>query len=51
MRRELEIMPFDKALDTKNGVELCHATGYEECIDGEWWDEYEDSEGEKHYGR
>jgi len=40
-------MPFDKRFDN----ELCHATGYEVLIDGEWWDEYVDGEGEYHYGR
>lgn len=56
MRRELETMPFDKAFETKNGVELCHATGFEVCLGNpknpaDWWNEYEDSTGETYYGR
>ena len=51
MRRELDYMPFDKLFPTDNGTELCHATGFEVIIDGEWWNEYEDSDGELHYGR
>ena len=47
MKRELETMPFDHEFNN----ELCHATGYEVCIDGIWWNEYEDSEGNLHYGR
>lgn len=52
MRRELEIMPFDHEF---NG-ELCHATGYEVCKGdpknpADWWNEYEDREGNLHYGR
>ena len=56
MRRELETMPFDKAFETENGTELCHATGFEVCLGdpsnpADWWNEYEDSPGETHYGR
>lgn len=55
-RWELDEMPFDKVFHTENGRELCHATGYEVTIeyDGgtiDWWYEYEDSNGELHYGR
>ena len=57
LRRELKTMPFDKAFVVENGnEELCHATGYEIC-DGnpenqaDWWNEYEDSEGNLYYGR
>ena len=46
-RRELEEMPFDKEF---NG-ELCHATGDEVLIDGEWWNEYETPDGDLVYGR
>ena len=50
--RSLESMPFDKAFVTDNGTEeLCHATGYEVFIDGEWWNEYLDGYGNYHYGR
>jgi hypothetical protein len=56
LRRELENMPFDKAFDTGNGEELCHATGYEVCLGdpddaSDWWEEFQDSEGNLHYGR
>ena len=55
-RRELEEMPFDKVFETENGNEFCHATGYEVLIqcgtcEPDWWNEYEDSEGNLHYGR
>lgn len=50
-RRELNEMPYDKAFDTENGGELCHATGYEVLgDDGIWWSEYVDSDGKLHYG-
>ena len=57
MIRRLEKMPFDKMFITENGnQELCHATGYEVC-DGnpknpsDWWNEYEDDDGNLYYGR
>lgn len=43
---KLDKMPTDKRFDVidENGVMrhdvLCHATGYEVFIDGEWWNEY-----------
>lgn len=49
-RRETENMAFDHVFFTENGQELCHATGYEEFIDGIWWNEFEDSEGNLYYG-
>lgn len=49
--RMLDEMPSDKMFFTDNGQELCHATGYEALIGGEWWNEYEDTDGELHYGR
>lgn len=55
-KRKLRKMPFDKVFYTDNGRENCHATGYEVC-DGDihnpadWWNEYEDSECNLHYGR
>lgn len=58
LRRELEIMPFDKTFITsENGnEELCHSTGYEVCNGdpsdaANWWNEYEDSNGNLYYGR
>lgn len=42
-RRLLDSMPYDK-----QGM---HATGYEVCIDDQWWDEYADSDGELYYMR
>jgi len=47
-RRELETMPFDK-----NGM---HGTGYEVCHGdpsdpADWWDEYEDDDGDLYYFR
>ena len=54
--RELKEMPFDKVFETENGREFCHATGLEICFGNpnkpsDWWNEYEDSEGNFHYGR
>ena len=56
--RELDEMPFDKMFHVNGTEELCHATGREVCFDeanpqelGNWWEEYEDSEGGLHYGR
>ena len=52
--RELNYMPYDKMFDTNEGnEELCHATGIEvlDPSNGEWWNEYVDSNGEYHYGR
>lgn len=51
-RRLLEEMPFDKVFDG----EFCHATGDEVCLGdpknpADWWEEFEDSEGNLHYGR
>ncbi len=47
-RRELDYMPFDR-----NGM---HATGYEVCLGdtenpADWWNEYEDEEGNLFYYR
>lgn len=56
-RRELSEMTFDKAFVTGNGnEELCSATGFEVCMGNtddpaDWWNEYEDSEGNLYYGR
>lgn len=56
MRRQLGEMPFDKVFFTEKGEELCRATGYEIC-DGDpenladWWNEYQDADGNYHYGR
>ena len=55
-RRRLEAMPFDKAFETENGAEMCHATGYEVCDGnpenpGDWWNEYQDAEGNLYLGR
>ena len=47
IRRYLDKMPFDARF---NG-EMCHATGWEVFRDGEWWNEYIDSEGDLWYGR
>ena len=49
-RRETESMAFDHVFYTENGEELCRATGYEELIDGTWWEEFVDSEGNLYYG-
>ena len=49
--RRLDEMPFDKVFSVNGNEELCHATGYEVFKNGQWWNEYEDSEGELHYGR
>lgn len=52
-RRELDwgTEVYDKRFPTENGSELCHSTGYEVFRNGEWWNEYEDSAGDLHYGR
>lgn len=51
-RRELETMPCDHGFWTsEDNFEMCHATGYEESRDGEWWNEYVDRDGCFHYGR
>ena len=46
-RRELD----RPAMDMRFDEELCHSTGYEIKEDGEWWNEFVDSEGNLHYGR
>lgn len=51
LRVELDYMPFDKRFDVDGNSELCHSTGYEVFVDGEWWVEYIDSNGDLHYGR
>lgn len=51
MIRKLEKMPFDKVFEVDGNEELCRSTGYEVFLHGEWWNEYEDSEGDLHYGR
>ena len=49
-RRINSIMPYDKAFWVNGkGEELCHCTGYEVFIDGNWYQEYLDSNGEIHY--
>ena len=58
-RRELDYMPFNKRFETCDGnSELCHATVYEVCLEGDdpndssnWWNEFVDSNGDLHYGR
>lgn len=50
-RRELETMPFDHVFQVNGNEELCHATGYEVFLHGQWWNEYEDSNWDLHYGR
>lgn len=50
-RKELDVIPFDKMFYVNGNQQLCHSTGYEVMIDGEWWNEYEDMDGEMHYGR
>lgn len=54
MRRRLDVMPFDMSFD--GGFTLCHATGYEVCLGdpdnpADWWNEYEDIDGNIYYGR
>ena len=50
-RRELETRPYDHVFPVNGNEEPCHATGYEVLFQGQWWNEYEDSEGDLHYGR
>jgi hypothetical protein len=52
LRRELDTIPYDKEFNN----EFCTATGYEVCFGNpenpaDWWNEYEDAEGDLHYGR
>ena len=50
--RELDYMPFDKVFYNEQGQPVdCHATGYEALINGEWWNEYIDSNDNLYYGR
>ncbi len=54
LRRRLDHMPFDRSFD--GGFTLCHATGYEVCFGNpnnhaDWWNEYEDLDGNLEYGR
>lgn len=56
--RVLDDIPFDKVFYVNGNEELCHSTGIEVCRMTEdptnyanWFNEYEDSEGEFHYGR
>lgn len=54
MIRRLDHMPFDKSFD--GGFSLCHATGFERCLGNpnnpaDWWNEYEDQDGNLEYGR
>lgn len=54
LRVELEDMPFDRSFYNDNGQKVnCHATGYMTFCTaiGEWYNEYEDSEGNIYLGR
>lgn len=48
--RTAEVMPFDHTFEVNGREELCHATGMEMFLNGVWWNEYIDSEGNLHYG-
>lgn len=50
-RRVLEGMAFDKVFNVDGNEELCHSTGEEVYLNGEWWNIYEDYDGNEHYGR
>ena len=56
-RRELERMPFAKTFQVNGNDELCNPTGFEVIFEGydddaqNWWNEYQDRNGEFHYGR
>lgn len=51
--RELGYMPFAMTFETPDGnEELCNSTGYEVTWDNiDWWNEYEDNDGNLYYGR
>ena len=49
-RREEDTIRFDHAFYVDGHEELCHHTGYEVFIDGIWWGEFEDRNGDLHYG-
>ena len=56
MKRKLDVMPFDKTFDVDGNQESCQATGWEVCEGdpdnpADWWEEYEDSNGDIHLGR
>ena len=56
MRIKLDEMPFDHAFNIDGNEQLCHATGYVVCLGdsenpADWWNEYEDVNGDLHYGR
>lgn len=48
--RETATMPFDHTFEVNGREELCHATSMEMFLNGVWWNEYIDSEGNLHYG-
>lgn len=59
-RKNCDREVFDHSFQVDGNQELCHSTGYEVLmdmgtdIDGnplgqEWWDEFEDSNGDLHY--
>ena len=50
MERELLDIPYDKVFVVDSNEELCHATGSEVLIDGTWWNEFVDRNGDLHYG-
>ena len=56
-RKELDRMPFAKTFPVNGNEELCNPTGFEVLFEGyeddaqNWWNEYQDRNGEYHYGR
>ncbi len=51
-RIELNTIPYDQGFETRNGWEICVATGYAvyDEATNRWWNEYVDSDGEIHLG-
>ncbi len=52
MRVKSDHITYDKVFLVNGNEEMCHHTGYEYVDeDGDVWYEFEDSNGEYHYGR
>ena len=52
-RRELKEMPYAHSFTISGNEELCNATGYEVAFSDNptrYWNEYQDLDGELHYG-
>ena len=54
IRHELSKVPCSQMFTVNGNLEWCNSTGYIVCFPQDnprdWWGEYEDSQGEMHYG-